>query len=177
MGSCTPSDRTKQSGIDPRAAPTFVLVAVRLLAPGSVAVLGSRSADGLLAGGRRTGREYGRAAMGTPGAMDYQPGHGADRTLREVLAALEQLGFTAQFMAREPTEIECAACHERHPASGALIHHLERLEGESDPDDMLAVVGLECPQCRARGTTVLGYGPEASLVDAEVLAALEDARR
>jgi len=109
--------------------------------------------------------------------MDYQPGHGADRTLREVLAALEQLGFTAQFMAREPTEIECAACHERHPASGALIHHLERLEGESDPDDMLAVVGLECPQCRARGTTVLGYGPEASLVDAEVLAALEDARR
>jgi hypothetical protein len=41
---------------------------------------------------------------------------------------------------------------------------------------MLAVVGLACPHCTARGTAVLGYGPEAAAVDAEVLELLEDAR-
>jgi hypothetical protein len=42
---------------------------------------------------------------------------------------------------------------------------------------MLAVIGLACPHCSAKGTAVLGYGPEAAAVDAEVLERLEDARR
>ncbi len=42
---------------------------------------------------------------------------------------------------------------------------------------MLAVVGLACPHCSAQGTAVLGNGPEAAAVDAEVLEHLEDARR
>ena len=58
-----------------------------------------------------------------------------------------------------------------------MFRHLRRLEGASDPDDMLAVVGLACPHCSAQGTAVLGYGPEAAAVDAEVLERLEDARR
>jgi hypothetical protein len=49
---------------------------------------------------------------------------------------------------------------------------MQRVEGASDPDDMAAVVPLECPRCNARDVLVLKYGPEASEADADVLTAL-----
>ena len=45
-----------------------------------------------------------------------------------------------------------------------------------DPDDMLAVVALECGLCGASGTMVLGYGPASSDSDGDVLRALQDRR-
>jgi hypothetical protein len=56
------------------------------------------------------------------------------------------------------------------------MHSLRRLEGASDPDDMLAVVALECGVCGVSGTMVLGYGPAASDIDGDVLRALQDRR-
>jgi hypothetical protein len=53
---------------------------------------------------------------------------------------------------------------------------LRRLEGASDPDDMVAIVAITCPNCAAQGTVVLGYGPMATLQDAEVLKELQDDR-
>jgi hypothetical protein len=50
---------------------------------------------------------------------------------------------------------------------------LRRLEGASDPDDLVAVVGLVCPVCGARIAAVLHYGPTASAAEADVLAALD----
>ena len=50
---------------------------------------------------------------------------------------------------------------------------MRRTEGVSDPDDMLAVVALTCPQCGAAATAVLGYGPEAAEDDSEVLRTLQ----
>jgi hypothetical protein len=104
-------------------------------------------------------------------------GDGADRTIIEVLGDLEAMGFTGQFVPRENAEVECLACHRHLPANETVLRHLRRLEGQSDPADMVAVVGLECPHCGTRGTTVLSYGPEASRFDSEVLAAFEDGRR
>jgi hypothetical protein len=49
---------------------------------------------------------------------------------------------------------------------------MRRTEGASDPDDMLAVVGLTCPRCGTQGTAVLGYGPEADPDDAEIVVRL-----
>jgi hypothetical protein len=103
-------------------------------------------------------------------------GNGTDRTILEVLADLEKMGFTGQFVPRDGAQVECVACHELHPADETVLRELERLEGASDPDDMVAVVGLECPHCGAKGTAVLSYGPEAPLLDAEVLQSFEDAR-
>jgi hypothetical protein len=108
---------------------------------------------------------------------EYTPGEGEDETILDVLNELESLGFTGQFMPREGGQVECLTCHRLSPADENMFRHLRRLEGASDPDDMLAVVGLACPQCSAQGTAVLGYGPEASAVDTEVLELLEDARR
>ncbi len=104
-------------------------------------------------------------------------GEGEDRTILDVLSELEAMGFTGQFAPRAGAQVECLECHRLSPADHTVLRHLRRLEGASDPADMLAVVGLACPHCGHRGTAVLGYGPEASPIDAEVLASLEDARR
>ena len=109
--------------------------------------------------------------------MEYVPGEGEDETILDVLGELESLGFTGQFMPREGGRVECLTCHRLSPADETVFRQLRRLEGASDPDDMLAVVGLACPHCNAQGTAVLGYGPEAAAVDTEVLELVEDARR
>ena len=110
-------------------------------------------------------------------AMEYVPGEGEDETILDVLGELESQGFTGQFMPRDGGQVECLTCHRLSPADETVFRQLRRLEGASDPADMLAVVGLACPHCSAQGTAVLGYGPEAAAVDAEVLELLEDARR
>jgi hypothetical protein len=103
-------------------------------------------------------------------------GNGTDRTILEVLGELEAMGFTGQFVPRDGAQVECVACHLLSPADETVLRHLERLEGASDPDDMMAVVGLACPHCGAQGTAVLSYGPEAAPLDVEVLQSFEDAR-
>jgi hypothetical protein len=107
---------------------------------------------------------------------------GVDRgsvTLLDVLGTLTGEGFTGQFMAREPEastqagRIECASCHTEFRADTADASELRRLEGASDPDDMLAVIALTCPRCGARGSLVLNYGPVATLEDAAALLGLD----
>lgn len=95
-------------------------------------------------------------------------------TIGEIMARLEGAGFTAQMAARPGGMILCFACHEESSAADAGLESLGRTEGASDPADMLAVAGLVCPRCGARGTVVLGYGPEADPDDAEVLGILGD---
>ena len=56
------------------------------------------------------------------------------------------------------------------------MHSLRRLEGASDPAEMMAVVAITCPRCEARGVLVLGYGPAAAVEDSDVLRALDDQR-
>ena len=43
-----------------------------------------------------------------------------------------------------------------------------RLEGASDPDDMISVVAVTCPRCGTGGTLVLKYGPTAPENEAAV---------
>jgi len=95
------------------------------------------------------------------------PAYGA--TLGEILATLEAAGFTGQMAARPTGHILCLTCRNESPAADFDLQAMRRTEGASDPDDMLAVVGLACPQCGARGTAVLGYGPDSDPDDAEVV--------
>jgi hypothetical protein len=57
-----------------------------------------------------------------------------------------------------------------------LLRTLRRIEGASDPADMAAVLGLECPACGARGAAIVRYGPEAGPGDEIVLTHLDDRR-
>jgi ferredoxin len=98
------------------------------------------------------------------------------RTIAGLVAELERHGYTGQFAARPGIQVECLTCRRSCPAAVVELDALRRLEGASDPDEMAAVCALRCPHCGALGTLVLPYGPEASAVDAEVLAALDDRR-
>src|SRR2546430_5500816 len=109
--------------------------------------------------------------------MDYVPGEGEDETILDVLGELESLGFTGQFMPRQGGQVECLTCHRLSPADETVFRQLRRLEGASDPDDMLAVVGLACPHCSAQGTAVVRFRPPAGAGATEGLERLEDARR
>ena len=96
-------------------------------------------------------------------------------TLRGVLADFEREGFTGQLGARPGGVIRCFHCRHEFAPGDADTPTLRRLEGASDPADMLAVLALTCPTCGTKATLVLTYGPEAAIEDSEVLAALPDA--
>lgn len=97
-------------------------------------------------------------------------------TLRGVLDAYADAGFSGSFSVVEGARLECLTCGETFGASSASMSSLRRMEGASDPDDMLAVVAITCPRCAARGTVVLGFGPNAAAEDGDVLGALRDDR-
>jgi len=46
-----------------------------------------------------------------------------------------------------------------------------------DPDDEAAAYALQCVHCGSRGILVTAYGPSSSAEEADVVVALEDARR
>jgi hypothetical protein len=95
------------------------------------------------------------------------------RSLAEILAMYEGEGFTAQFGTRAGGRIVCFSDHFEAPAEEFELVSLSRTEGASDPDDMLAVAALRCPQCKCQGTLILNYGPEATEDDVDVLQRLE----
>jgi hypothetical protein len=100
----------------------------------------------------------------------------ADATITDVLEGYAQGGFTSSFVVTDDAELECLECHTESPPDRVVMSSLRRLEGESDPADMVAVVALTCPACGARGTVVLGFGPMATPEDSDVLQGLRDHR-
>ena len=98
------------------------------------------------------------------------------QTLTDAIAALEARGYSGQFRVLDQGRVQCLTCRSELAGARTAMESLHRLEGASDPDDMLAVVAMRCPKCDARGTLVLGYGPDASLEDSQVMLELQDAR-
>ena len=94
------------------------------------------------------------------------------RTLSEILAAYELEGYRGQMASRPAGRILCVSCHMESDAEEMELDAIQRVEGVSDPADMLAVAALICPVCNTQGTLVLSYGPESDPDDAEVLARL-----
>ena len=101
------------------------------------------------------------AATPTPGA----PSDNASMT-----AVVEQLTevYPIQFEPQEDAAVRCAQCDGHVPAADLDVRVLRRFEGASDPDDMATVVAAICPQCGGGGTVVLGYGVNASPIDADI---------
>ena len=97
-------------------------------------------------------------------------------TVVDVLAGYAEAGFAASFGAQEGGTVRCDSCGSELDAGGVRMRSLRRMEGASDPDDMVAVVALECDVCGAAGTMVLGFGPAASDADSDVLRSLQDRR-
>ena len=78
-------------------------------------------------------------------------------------------GYPADFRPGEGGTVVCGTCGETTDAARFAVHHLRRLEGASDPDELMVVAAVECPVCHARGTLLLTYGPTATAEDADIL--------
>lgn len=104
------------------------------------------------------------------GAVAFVPSD--NTTLTSVLAGLAGDGYVAQFAAAPAGALVCGACGNSRPAAEFDVADIRRLEGASDPDEMVSVVLARCPACRSQGTAVLGFGPNGSGVDADVAVAL-----
>jgi len=102
--------------------------------------------------------------------------HDGGATLTDVLAGYAEAGFTSSFSAIEGGRVECHQCNATSDAARVKMSSLRRMEGASDPGDMMAIVAIECPSCQAQGTLVLGFGPAASAEDSDVLLVLRDHR-
>jgi len=98
-------------------------------------------------------------------------------TVSQAMALLEARGFTGSFhVATETSTLVCDGCRQRVVPSDAEVIEVFRFEGASDPGDEAIVVGLRCRTCGQLGILVSAYGAEADASEAEVLAALGDAR-
>lgn len=115
--------------------------------------------------------------------IDPQPGD--NTTLTEVLAGYEAEGFRAQFEieAAGPADaagvpaVRCVRCGRQSAPTEFAMHSMRRMEGASDPDDMLAIAAVTCPACQANGVLVLHFGAMATAEESDVLRALRDQRR
>jgi hypothetical protein len=99
-----------------------------------------------------------------------------ESTITDLLQAYAEGGFASSFIVTDDCRLECLECSSINPPQRFSMSSLRRLEGASDPADMVAVVALTCPVCAARGTTILGFGPNATEQDSEVLKMLQDDR-
>ncbi len=99
--------------------------------------------------------------------------------MEELTAVLERLaaaGYVADFFARDGV-LRCAECGEGLDPVKVHIDDVVRLEGDSDPDEEVAVYALSEGPCGRRGTYVVVYGPQVPDDDVAVEQALRDARR
>lgn len=116
--------------------------------------------------------------MSEPNLPDDMPeGPSDNTTLLTVIGHYEAAGYLGQFEAEDGAMVRRNTCRVSSDAETVGMHSVRRLEGASDPDDMVAVVALHCPRCGTRGLLVLGFGPTAEGADADVLAGLRDHRR
>jgi hypothetical protein len=95
-----------------------------------------------------------------------------DESLASVLAGLRDGGFGGD-LRRSGSGVVCGTCQSVLRPDELLVHRLRRLEGASDPADMLAVVAATCRGCGTDGALVLGFGPTADPDDGAVLALLD----
>jgi hypothetical protein len=94
-----------------------------------------------------------------------------DTSLAAILDDFDEAGFSATLMATD-AGVLCTTCRSIVDPGDLLVQRMRRLEGASDPSDMLAVVGATCPGCHLDGTLLLGYGPDTDPAHAGALAAL-----
>lgn len=96
-------------------------------------------------------------------------------TIQDALTEFARSGYEGDFRAKQGGVLECLTCGQDSRAQDVRRTAMRRVEGASDPADMVSVNALVCPRCGAHGTLVLAYGMNASPEDAEVLTHLNSA--
>jgi predicted PurR-regulated permease PerM/DNA-directed RNA polymerase subunit RPC12/RpoP len=108
------------------------------------------------------------------GADDDEYARGAT-TLATLLDRARREGFDAEFeRVGDDGSLRCSRCGEIVDAEGVERVWSERLEGATDPADMMHVSALRCPECGGGGVFVAHFGPAADSGEAAILHALPD---
>lgn len=94
-------------------------------------------------------------------------------TLLEVLAEAADAGFTEQIVVTDDGDLRCANCDTTVAVADFEVEGYHRLEGASDPADMLIVIWGRCSACGQGGVATIGYGPNAGPADDTALTALD----
>lgn len=117
--------------------------------------------------------------MPDPDHTPADPSGGREpETVTELLAHWGDEGITASFRpGSDPGSLLCPVCESTRAAHEFDVIVEQRLEGESDPDDMVLAVAARCPVCHISGSIVLGFGMEASEADSDIVADLPKAPR
>lgn len=97
-------------------------------------------------------------------------------TIADALREFELRGYIGQFVVSREGDVECTRCATAHHPHAVPLEAMRRIEGVSDPSDMVFVGALRCPRCGATGTATIKYGPLASAEDAAALRGLDDQR-
>ena len=106
-----------------------------------------------------------------------EPGAPSDyTTLVEILTELADAGFVENFSVAPGGKIRCSCCGAIDEPADMSMVAIRRLEGASDPDDMVAALALVCRKCGAKGTVVVKYGPGSTEDEQAVLDAVVDDR-
>lgn len=104
------------------------------------------------------------------------PGVPAEDTIQTAIAALQERGFGGDMFVTPDALVRCASCDHLAPPGDFELDELRRMEGDSDPADMAAVLALTCRVCGNQGTAIVRFGPEAEPQDIAVLRAVDDER-
>ena len=93
-------------------------------------------------------------------------------SLADVLERLADHGYADEVRPIPGAKLHWRACGHTVAAADVHVEEQSRLEGASDPDDMMLVAAARCPVCGVGGAVVLHYGAVASEEEADVVAAL-----
>lgn len=107
--------------------------------------------------------------------MEPVPGAPSDNTtLLTELQDFRERGYGGDFIVEAGPGVRCTRCEHRVAATDLDLDALRRLEGASDPDDMVALLALTCPDCGSKGTALVHYGPNATQIEDELLLHVEE---
>lgn len=97
-------------------------------------------------------------------------------SIADALREFEGRGYIGQFVVRPGALVECTRCGTQHKPENVPLESMRRIEGASDPADMVFIGALSCPRCGQHGTAIVQYGPQADADHAAVLRELDDHR-
>ena len=94
-------------------------------------------------------------------------------SLTETLDDLAGRGWTCSLVAEDGGMLRCGACGETVGAPDLEPAAFRRLEGASDPADMLLVVAVRCPCCGCADVLTLAFGPMADDRSNDIIVGLD----
>lgn len=86
---------------------------------------------------------------------------------------LREQGYGADFVVGEGGVVRCTKCRHEEQPGDLDVDVFRRLEGASEPDEMSAILALTCRQCGTKGIVMVGYGPNASPDEGDLLLAID----